>query len=153
MFCSFLTNAVNLFKQLSILSVRDCQCYSLSRALRGIFVRPGSFSYFSVQGSEKGGEAEPTHKRQHYSPADLRYILVWMEYWKTQHWGLDYFSSLITEPFVLEFRVVCWYSLQMRQPCFVSAVLVLKSPPPNWKHNDLSVGLWPSVLHIFQTVQ
>lgn len=48
----------------------------LSQTLRGIFVGPRSFSYFSAQGSEKGGEAEPTHKRQHYSPADLRYILL-----------------------------------------------------------------------------
>ncbi len=34
----------------------------LSQTLRGIFVGPRSFSYFSAQGSEKGGEAEPTQK-------------------------------------------------------------------------------------------
>lgn len=30
----------------------------VSQALRGIFVGPRSFSYFSARGSEKGGEAE-----------------------------------------------------------------------------------------------
>jgi len=34
----------------------------LSQTLRGIFVGPKSFSYFSAQGSEKGGEAGPTQK-------------------------------------------------------------------------------------------
>lgn len=34
----------------------------LSQALRGIFVGLRSFSYFSAQGSEKGGEAELTQK-------------------------------------------------------------------------------------------
>jgi len=38
----------------------------------------------------------------------------------------------------------------MRQLWLLSAVLVLKSPPPNWTHNDLSVGFWPSVLHLFR---
>lgn len=36
--------------------------FGLSQTLRGIFVGPRSFSYFSAQGSEKGGEAEPTQK-------------------------------------------------------------------------------------------
>ena len=34
----------------------------LSQTLRGSFVGPRSFSYFSAQGSEKGGEAEPAQK-------------------------------------------------------------------------------------------
>lgn len=46
------------------LSIRDWQYCSLVylRHLGLFFVGPRSFSHFSAQGSEKGGEAEPTQK-------------------------------------------------------------------------------------------
>lgn len=61
----WLTNASVLclngikFSQLKRLTVL---LSGLSQTLRGIFVGPRSFSYFSAQGIEKGGEAEPTQK-------------------------------------------------------------------------------------------
>lgn len=47
-----------------VLSVKGLMAllHGLSQTLRGIFVRLKSFSYFSAQGSEKGGEAELTQK-------------------------------------------------------------------------------------------
>lgn len=119
----------------------------LSQTLRGIFVGPRSFSYFSAQGSEKGGEAGPTQKATLFPSGSVLHPTM-NGVLKNITLGLDYFSSLITEPFVPEFRVVCSYSLQMRQPWFLSTVPVLKSPPPNWMYNDFSLGLWPSALHL-----
>lgn len=77
------------------------------------FLWDRDLSAISQRRSVRREGKQSQHKRQHYSPADLRYILLWMEYWKTQHRGQDYFSSLITEPFVPEVHGVWWDSLQM----------------------------------------
>lgn len=94
------------------------------------------------------------HKRQHYSPADLRYIPPWMEYWKTFHWGLDCFSSLITEPFVPGFLsgfvgTACKWDSRGSW----ALLLVFKSTPPNWTYTDFPVGFWPNCTDPTETMQ
>lgn len=116
----------------------------LSQTLWSIyfFLRGWDLSAISQHRSMRREGKHSQHKRQHYSPADLCYILLWMEYWKTQHRGQDYFSSLITEPFVPEVHGVWWDSLQMRWSWLWSIELVLKSPTSQL---DISSALWASL--------
>lgn len=116
-FCGFRAASLN-----QVLSVGDWQY--CSQTLRVIFVGLRSFSCFSAQGSELGGEVGPTQKATLF-PSGSALHPIMNGVLKNITLGTRLF--FIPHNWAVCPRVLSGVSRQMRQP---SAVLVLEWPPP-----------------------